>query len=323
MSPLPSSSGRARSPLPAAGVRGGAGSNTTQLVLTGSIAHINTFIACSKLTYTTAANAISNASMSVEINDGGNTGSGGAKTAGASVTLGVTAVNDAPVNRVPLTTLTMPRNERIVFSAQNGNAIQISDVDSASSNLRMTLTAEKGALVMGSLAGLTLVLNDSTAQVILIGTLTTLNNALHRMSYYAMIGFSGNTTITIRIDDLGNTGTGGSKFDFDEINVFVKYPPVQQNLADTVNANTPLTVSPHLGLLVGATNPNRGTLTAQLLTNPAAGALTLRADGSFTHVPQPGYYGSLTFTYRIFDGSTFSNPITATLVVLPSLRRKF
>ena len=72
------------------------GGSATALTLTGSIANINAFLAASNLTYTTAPNDTSAVSLGVSINDQGNTGSGGALTAGGSVTLNVTPVNDAP-----------------------------------------------------------------------------------------------------------------------------------------------------------------------------------------------------------------------------------
>ncbi|MGP9820162.1 DUF4347 domain-containing protein [Salinarimonas sp. NSM] len=69
---------------------------TGTLTLTGSIANINLFIANSLVSYTTAANAQGAVALTVAIDDGGNSGSGGSLTAQASVTLNITAVNDAP-----------------------------------------------------------------------------------------------------------------------------------------------------------------------------------------------------------------------------------
>ncbi len=73
------------------------GGSATNLTLTGSIADINTFIGASNLTYTTALNDTSPVNLAVSINDGGNSGSGGALSSPLSnVTLNVSAVNDAP-----------------------------------------------------------------------------------------------------------------------------------------------------------------------------------------------------------------------------------
>jgi len=73
------------------------GGTATALTLTGTVSNINAFIAASGLTFTTAANATSVVTLGVSVNDGGNTGAGGAQGSGTSnVTLNVTAVNDAP-----------------------------------------------------------------------------------------------------------------------------------------------------------------------------------------------------------------------------------
>ncbi|WP_322111457.1 cadherin-like domain-containing protein, partial [Tistrella mobilis] len=83
------------------------GGTATALTLTGSVADINAFIAASALTFTPAADATGNVTLTVDVDDGGNTGSGGAKTDTATVTLAVSAVNDAPTidgSQVVLTT---------------------------------------------------------------------------------------------------------------------------------------------------------------------------------------------------------------------------
>lgn len=75
-----------------------AGSGTATLTLTGSIADINTFIAGGNVEYTTALDDDTDETLNVSIDDQGNTGSGGAQTAGPeAVTIDITPVNDAPV----------------------------------------------------------------------------------------------------------------------------------------------------------------------------------------------------------------------------------
>ena len=53
-------------------------------MLSGTQAGINSFIAASNVTYTTAANANGTVTLTVTTSDGGNTGSGGALTGSAS-----------------------------------------------------------------------------------------------------------------------------------------------------------------------------------------------------------------------------------------------
>ena len=54
------------------------GGSSSAMTLAGSIADINTFLAGSNVTFTTASNAVANVNLTVTLNDGGNTGIPGA-----------------------------------------------------------------------------------------------------------------------------------------------------------------------------------------------------------------------------------------------------
>jgi hypothetical protein len=56
-------------------------------------------------------------------------------------------------------------------------------------------------------------------------------------------------------------------------------------------------------------------LTSVLVSGPAHGTLALNPDGSFTYTPNPNFYGTDTFTYRVFDGELYSNVATVTITV--------
>ena len=62
-------------------------------------------------------------------------------------------------------------------------------------------------------------------------------------------------------------------------------------------------------------NPNGLPLTAQLVTGPANGTLTLNADGSFSYTPNAGFWGTDSFTYTATDGPATSTPATVTITV--------
>ncbi|MCJ7695116.1 MAG: ExeM/NucH family extracellular endonuclease, partial [Anaerolineaceae bacterium] len=59
------------------------------------------------------------------------------------------------------------------------------------------------------------------------------------------------------------------------------------------------------------------TLTADLVTDVTAGTLILDSDGSFSFMPPEDGNGDFTFTYRIFDGTDYSNTVTVTITVTP------
>lgn len=72
------------------------GSGTTGLTLSGSITSLNSFLSASNVTFLTATNAYTNVFLTVIIDDGGNTGTGGALTGTNSVILTVAPVDDPP-----------------------------------------------------------------------------------------------------------------------------------------------------------------------------------------------------------------------------------
>jgi titin len=76
-----------------------------------------------------------------------------------------------------------------------------------------------------------------------------------------------------------------------------------------------LTVSASNGVLANDTDGDNDPLTAILDTQPAYGAVSLNADGSFTYTPPAAYAGTVTFTYHANDGVADSNIATVTIVV--------
>jgi FtsP/CotA-like multicopper oxidase with cupredoxin domain len=58
-----------------------------------------------------------------------------------------------------------------------------------------------------------------------------------------------------------------------------------------------------------------GTLTAVLVSGPTSGTLLLSGDGRFTYQPNPDFAGVDSFTYRAFDGSAYSAPVSVWLTV--------
>lgn len=58
-----------------------------------------------------------------------------------------------------------------------------------------------------------------------------------------------------------------------------------------------------------------GCLTARVNGTPSHGALNLSEDGSFQYTPEPGFYGTDTFTYLARDEYADSEPATVTILV--------
>lgn len=142
------------------------------------------------------------------------------------------------------------------------------------------------------------------------GTLTL--NADGSFTYTPDAGYVGPDSFTYGASDgqLGDTAT---------VNLVVN-----QNLAPVVTAdayqvdrNGTLTIAAPEGLLANDSDPDAtpGGLSANLMEGPLHGTLTLNADGSFTYVPDAGYYGADSFTYAASDGIG-ETPTTVTLSVV-------
>ena len=85
--------------------------------------------------------------------------------------------------------------------------------------------------------------------------------------------------------------------------------------ADTVSTDedTPVMIN----VLANDSNPDHGTLTVSLLSDPADGSALVNPDGTITYTPPANYSGSVAFTYQILDsagGDTDSAGVTVSVV---------
>ncbi|MBL8794091.1 MAG: cadherin domain-containing protein, partial [Planctomycetia bacterium] len=120
------------------------------------------------------------------------------------VSFAVTAVNDAPQASAPAA-VTL-----VVNGATALNGVSVADVDAGS--VQVTLTAGIGTLTLGGVAGLTFTEGDGDgdAQMTFIGAGADINSALASLSYRGPANTSLADTVTLTVDDQGNTGSGGA-----------------------------------------------------------------------------------------------------------------
>lgn len=195
------------------------GNGTATMVMTGTVAQLNDFFAGvsgSTLTYrldddTPAASAL----LTITASDGSLSGSD-------TATINITAVNDAPVNAVP-GAQTINEDTALIFNTGNSNQVSINDVDVTSGDLEITLSVTNGALTLAGTTGLTFKLGDGTADssMIFTGTQADINNALATLTFNPMPNYNGAAVLSITTSDLGNTGTGGTLTDTDNINITI------------------------------------------------------------------------------------------------------
>jgi Domain of unknown function (DUF4347)/Bacterial Ig domain/Beta-propeller repeat/Bacterial cadherin-like domain len=213
----------------------GNGAGNPTMTFTGTIANVNA--ALGGLRFDPNADFTGGATLTLVTNDQGNSGSGGALTATSSVAIAVTPVNDAPLAAVPGSQST-GQDTPLVFSAANGNALTVSDVDAGAGIVQLTLTAVNGTVTLGSLAGL-IHSGNGTGSVQASGTLADLNAALDGLTFTPAPGYIGADGLTLAIDDGGNSGAGGPASGSNSVSVIVS-----PNVAPTVTASgTPLNYS--------------------------------------------------------------------------------
>jgi VCBS repeat-containing protein len=128
------------------------------------------------------------------------------------------------------------------------------------------------------------------------------------VSYTPSANYFGGDSFTYTIDD----GNGGSDTATVTVTVTsVNDLPVATADNYAMNQDTTLSV-PAPGVLANDSDLE-GPMQAVLNADAAHGDLTLNADGSFTYEPDPGYAGTDSFTYHVYDGTDSSNVVTVTI----------
>ncbi len=142
----------------------------------------------------------------------------------AQVTVIVQAVNDAPVVSVP-GAQTFNEDTARLFNLANGNVISISDIDAATADVRVTVSAAHGVLQAGGTAGdrsaLTTLTGNNSKTMVLTGTVAEINAVLLGLRYTPDSNYNGPDSITVLAEDLGNTGLGGPLTDSKSIGLTI------------------------------------------------------------------------------------------------------
>jgi hypothetical protein len=93
-------------------------------------------------------------------------------------------------------------------------------------------------------------------------------------------------------------------------------PPVANPDAYSTTQDTVLSVAAS-GVLGNDTDPESDPLTAVKVADPSHGTLLFQSDGSFVYTPASHFFGTDSFTYKAYDGTSYSNTATVTLTIIP------
>ncbi|KYK22881.1 hypothetical protein AYK21_03500 [Thermoplasmatales archaeon SG8-52-2] len=93
-------------------------------------------------------------------------------------------------------------------------------------------------------------------------------------------------------------------------------PPIANDDYYSTNEDTTLNVL-EPGILQNDTDPDNDILIAILVSGVSNGVLSLNLNGAFEYNPNTNYYGTDSFVYKAYDGTSYSNNATATITINP------
>jgi protocatechuate 3,4-dioxygenase beta subunit len=132
----------------------------------------------------------------------------------------------------------------------------------------------------------------------------------------------GTSIVTVVLHDNGGTDHGGIDTSSPQLFTItvtaVNDAPVANSDSFLMNEGSVLTVAAP-GVLGNDADVDNAVLTANLVSAPLHGSLTLNTDGDFTYIPGTNFHGTDSFTYVASDGSLNSAEATVTITVVPVL----
>lgn len=254
---------------------------------------------------------------------------GGLNTGGTiTVPVTVNPVNDAPTIVVPGAQTTAEDTSLAI------TGITVADTDAGTSDMTVTVSAPNGTLTATATGGLTSVSGAGTGTLTLTGSATALNTALATLSYGPNLNYNGADTITVLINDGGNTGadpssiglagTGTATDEQASSTIAVTITAVNDiPVANTTPGTPDVTIEPG-GTFTGFipdyfTDPDGGPYVFAVGTPPANGTLVITdpATGEFEYTPNPGFEGTDTFGFTV-DGAAipFPTPVLVQVTIL-------
>ncbi|WP_160311508.1 beta strand repeat-containing protein [Rhodopirellula islandica] len=309
------------------------GGTPQALTASGTLADLNALLqSVGAIKYTGATDTIGTDAdtITVEFDDLGNTGIGGALDVTVGViSVDIDAVNDAPTVTMPASLPNVAEDSIGSLSPSVVNAITgitVSDVDAGAAPLDLELSVANGSLTAVGSGGVT-VADSGTGTITLTGSQTDLNAYLSaaNVTYSPTGDFNGTETLSATVNDGGAsgfdgtplTGTGSVGFTVTEVNDLPIAPPLN---AYSTDEDIPLLDA---DMLVGAT-PGPANEVSQSLTliggtQPANGTVVYDLlSGEIDYTPDLNFNGTDTFTITLQDNGTtngVADPLTITRVV--------
>ncbi len=209
-------------------------------------------------------------------------GFGGSAT--ASVTVTIDAVNDAPVGVRESYSVAEDGDLEI---AAPGVLANDADVEGDTLSAEATRTPSHGTLVLQPIGSFSYEPDPDF-------------NGSDSFEYRAFDGTAESNTVTVSL----------------RVSAINDAPVAVRDSFTTLQGVTLEIAAP--GVLGNDTDADSEALTALMVTPTNSGGLTLDSNGSFQYRPDPGHYGSDSFTYYACDASVCGTPATVTIEVAAS-----
>ena len=267
--------------------------NANTVSFTGTLAQIDALLTGSStgtIVYNNGSDTPSaTATITLTVNDGGNngtdpglTGDGTSEQDSASQTINIEAINDAPTNAGSL-----PSNITVVEDVASNidlSSVDFHDLDASGSDLTVTLSTATGGQLFASSSG-GVVVGGTADSMTFTGTIAELNTYFDNASNIQYVHGTANTfgnnadSITVVINDNGNTGTGGgTDQSLGTINIDISAvndaPVVATNTGTSVAEGGSVTITPAM-LSEGDVDDNGAELTYSVTSGPTNGQLEL------------------------------------------------
>jgi VCBS repeat-containing protein len=199
------------------------GSGTGSIVLSGSQADINTYLAsvANQPTYTPVANASGAVTLTMITSDNGNSGSGGAQTDTDFSTISITSVNDAPAG-TDGTVTTIEDTTKIFAAGDFGFTDPNDSPANAFAAVQIMTLPGAGVLKLDGIA-------VTAGQLISVGDI----NA-GKLSFVPTPDVPGTTSLTFKVQDDGGTANGGVNLDPTANTLVIEITPVNDAPVNTV-----------------------------------------------------------------------------------------
>ncbi len=290
------------------------GSGSSNIILTGTVTQINNLLAgnlSGTLGYLNNSDVpLASDTLTLQVNDQGNTGSGGALASSDTAVINMTAINDAPVNTI-VGAGTIVAEDSVI---QLLGSVSVIDADAGSGIFTVTLSVSSAAGTLSAVSGSGVTISGSgSASLVLTGTLLDINNYFASSSnapvFTATADFNGPVSFTVLTSDNASSVSGGALTDTDTINGSILAVADITDDSAATNEDNSVTFAPLVNDSFENSNRIISHINGALIATGGAAAVTggsvmLNGDGSLTFTPTANYHGNPSFTYTVTSGGS-------------------